>query len=767
MKKVSELFEAKAYNPWEIATIRNGSAGFRIPEYQRKYDWSSKNIKRLMADIFSSFEYLSRKNDASAFTFLGTLILVKDRKQEPSFKGKSFSIVDGQQRLTTLTLLSCALIERLRILRNTIPSISPRVDNWLEIEANSLESVLFDCVCGYQKVQGRNFYPFPRIVRDDDIRGDSFQSETLKSGIAKFLSKFEKFYQKEDEEFSIPDPGKTVDGEKINENYLEIRGLLEKLNQQNGLNKHDYPVIHADRFQHGGYKQLWKKTHDVLQSDGSKEISVIERKSEIHGYFRTLMLGSYFCNYVAVTTVITPDESAAFDIFDALNTTGEPLTALETLKPQVIKTVNELNGKYEGSPCDISFKNIDEIMANYYPETKQKQDETKNLIVTFFLYMEGRKIPLDLSIQRRELLLLFQKSKNKTKNPAKFIEALSDVSKYRCDYWLQSNIGRINRYHPDQSEAETVKLLCSLISATKASLTIPILARYWVDGNKNNNDYRMYIDVLKAISAFLILRRAATGGTAGIDTCFREIMETGNNSKKFGLCTGLDFEEDILELDVLKSALRSKLEISQFKFKSKQEWIDHVVNTPIYSSSQPIARFLLFCANHNTDQDTDNTGLVTREGKSKSDDRDFLTFDKWNSEHYRTVEHVAPNSDKPDGWDLKIYTSTRDIRNTLGNLILLPSKENSVVGTASWPKKKLFYSALTNKNIEERKKALKKANREGMKFKASTEDLIRSRTRLSMLDGIGDVPKWDKDFIEKRSRRLAALAWDKLWPWLN
>ena len=47
-----------------------------------------------------------------SYTFLGTIILVVE-KSEPSFDGNSLSVVDGQQRLTTLILLCCVLIEEL------------------------------------------------------------------------------------------------------------------------------------------------------------------------------------------------------------------------------------------------------------------------------------------------------------------------------------------------------------------------------------------------------------------------------------------------------------------------------------------------------------------------------------------------------------------------------------------------------------------------------------------------------------------------------
>ncbi|MCY4184610.1 MAG: DUF262 domain-containing protein [Rhodobacteraceae bacterium] len=90
MKKVSELFTANACNPWEVAnhlSKGSGGVGFRIPEYQRTYDWSKENIHRLMTDIFTGFERLSHGTEANSFTFLGTLILVEDQIQEDKFRG--------------------------------------------------------------------------------------------------------------------------------------------------------------------------------------------------------------------------------------------------------------------------------------------------------------------------------------------------------------------------------------------------------------------------------------------------------------------------------------------------------------------------------------------------------------------------------------------------------------------------------------------------------------------------------------------------------
>ena len=123
-----------------------GTAGFRVPEYQRNYNWSEDNIKRLLEDCLNGFHYLSQ-SESRSFTFLGTMILVKE-KSEPSFDGTSLAIVDGQQRLTTLVLLCCVLMEELLSRRGDVSRLQEPTVSWIESEIDSICDRLFKCVTG-------------------------------------------------------------------------------------------------------------------------------------------------------------------------------------------------------------------------------------------------------------------------------------------------------------------------------------------------------------------------------------------------------------------------------------------------------------------------------------------------------------------------------------------------------------------------------------------------------------------------------------------
>ncbi len=73
---------------------------FRIPVYQRNYDWSESNCNRLLDDIYSIIETGDKH-------FLGTIVFMAAKSG--GFALQEYIIIDGQQRLTTLMLMLKAL----------------------------------------------------------------------------------------------------------------------------------------------------------------------------------------------------------------------------------------------------------------------------------------------------------------------------------------------------------------------------------------------------------------------------------------------------------------------------------------------------------------------------------------------------------------------------------------------------------------------------------------------------------------------------------
>jgi len=93
---------------------------YQIPDYQRLYSWGDEQIEQLWDDLYSAME----SGDKSYF--LGPVILIKIKKENEDW----FEVVDGQQRLTTLTILFCVIRDLYREeLGKSDKSIINRIQN--------------------------------------------------------------------------------------------------------------------------------------------------------------------------------------------------------------------------------------------------------------------------------------------------------------------------------------------------------------------------------------------------------------------------------------------------------------------------------------------------------------------------------------------------------------------------------------------------------------------------------------------------------------
>ena len=102
--------ELNAYTR-DIASILSQKSAYRVPRFQREYSWTAEEVVELWDDIKSCVEWDDKqKKWINKEYFVGTLVLVD------SHSGDYFDIVDGQQRLTTLTIMLSAIAERLKSL---------------------------------------------------------------------------------------------------------------------------------------------------------------------------------------------------------------------------------------------------------------------------------------------------------------------------------------------------------------------------------------------------------------------------------------------------------------------------------------------------------------------------------------------------------------------------------------------------------------------------------------------------------------------------
>ncbi|MGB7522339.1 MAG: DUF262 domain-containing HNH endonuclease family protein [Spirulinaceae cyanobacterium] len=74
---------------------------YSVPDFQREYVWQKSNVERLLSDIYYElYEEDVTLDDAEYF--LGSIVVFRD-------EDKTFQLIDGQQRLTTIYLVFCVV----------------------------------------------------------------------------------------------------------------------------------------------------------------------------------------------------------------------------------------------------------------------------------------------------------------------------------------------------------------------------------------------------------------------------------------------------------------------------------------------------------------------------------------------------------------------------------------------------------------------------------------------------------------------------------
>lgn len=797
------IFEAVTKPVLELLSDRG--LGLYIPSYQRPYSWDSGKVSRLVEDISHGLKNLIDADDS--FTFLGTVITIHDinhvtvqpivRQDVPN---KVLTVIDGQQRMTTLLILCIALHNEISVIYKTFVKIKDKAiskyENEQSIEENtaSIQDIisLFDWLDGQIKellsVLSGTFYekqshgetPFyPRMIRSlDDTWSRSIKNKKYASAIAHLTFSYVEEIEKENYRPTDFKPEKrfneNVEGEDaLIQRFAQIKKFLRRLPGSIDTEMEEVPSIDeiygSNVFQEG---LLGYRLSEIASYESIKNIQVIDEnlKKKFDEMMRLMFYANYVLNRVVVTVVKGKNEDYAFTIFESLNTTGEPLTAFETFKPRVIQAVGLVN--YEGS---IEKELMDEVgkYLGTYLGGAALQKSTKELLINFLGAYSGTKVSGRLADQRSKLKKGFEDSASSS-DKLFFLQTLADCTNFKKNFWESKDFNDTHKFIKNFQLSSTSKLCLTFLNEMNHSIVIPVLTVFFSQIVAAKNEYdleqrtRDFESALKAVVAFSVLWRAALGGTSGIDSQYRELVSSGSDEMQIGLppLARTKMKDNVIDISLFKKELKSRLMDIKRKGKidSKDTFVNRASDLPIYDKQYKVAKFLLLAAHHNAVEDTFNPGLII---KGKESLNPCLTVDMYCAKGSFTIEHIAPQ--KPDGkWDNKIY-SNGTLVDTLGNLVLISSKLNGALSNRMWPEKKVLYQAVGAKTSQEANQILSEAaHTYNIRFRDSTKDILDAQTYMPNLITLGNIEDtWNEDWIKKRSDHLYALAWDELVSWFE
>lgn len=149
-----------------LQELISGMKQFRVPLFQRTYTWTEKDHAQLWRDILSQYELLLPGSPAPVGTtghFIGSFVLAPTPAPATL---PAFLVVDGQQRLTTLTLALCALREAAAV---SDPQAFDRITNqylinqygngeerWKFVPTEQDRKSYFACIEGHHAGVGKN-----------------------------------------------------------------------------------------------------------------------------------------------------------------------------------------------------------------------------------------------------------------------------------------------------------------------------------------------------------------------------------------------------------------------------------------------------------------------------------------------------------------------------------------------------------------------------------------------------------------------------------
>jgi len=756
-KNAHSIFKADTFNVLDF--MGPSETGFVIPIYQRSYSWKKEKVVDLINDIISGLSLITLNNRFDEYTYIGGIITTDGASHTPLSVHKKtpklvYSLVDGQQRISTLVIIALALLPELSSFKDSLSS-SPLNEKENENILEFLSSVIDNLE---QVTLGQSFgssNKFPKVIRsNEDAWGES--DEKLTSPISKLSRELYNYKIQNNGSFSNFSPRGTRN--EINHPLSRLKEIRSEITQflvrndgeifskipKINSNFNNIPFVYSEIFKNN------LSSIDFLGDDSIQGLTFNNR-------FRLSIFAYYFLHRVALTKVHGDSEYFAFEVFESLNTSGEPLNAYETLKPLVIK---ELGVAYNTSQHRDAIDSIDRI-HNSISSIDKRQKLVTDSIVLFINTESGDRISKSLSQQSkiiRDLYINFEDNRYDTNlEKIKYLKLLRNSTE--ISHLVQGNDFNIPGNFCNILNNDS-KLCLSLLIDTRHTLALSLINRFYFEYESNINTDDNYLSseninsVIKAITSFSILWRVAWGGTAGIDQIYRNLM-TRSYSRRSSLGLRLsvnDFKNE------LKTIFFNNNGIGQSKIINKENFINLSSRIPIFIRNKKIAKFILLAAQHDSAPDPNNEGFLVNgvDGVHPS-----LNFENYNSDSNYTLEHIAPQN--RGLWHQDLYADPVTIH-TLGNLILMPIVENSILNNRPWDQKRALFKALCMSTPADREAEI---NRIVNNLTPSAVEKLRNARYMPTLDTLSRVGDWNLEIINKRTEQLLARSYEKLIKWLN
>lgn len=742
------------------ALFGNPGEGFFVPRYQREYTWEEENITQLFDDVVTGIRELASANGDSAITFLGTIILTPLSRLSPvevADEGRARPagvqiVVDGQQRLSTIALLAIQLQEKIRSLSQLLPGSEPH------IHLRNHSQDLIHKLANLYSLEGRTGavpQRKPKIIREDyDLwTFDGDDKTYYKSPVALYVAT----YIRTRDLVKAKDALDSVSGTRVRNNVDVINEYLEAIGNIHA--KNITPIVDFPPLAVSVSKRMLELVLGFYDPRLEEFLSAAPGVPSQHpdyiaaSLYNLFVFAYYLLERCGVNRLEPLHEDWGFDMFQALNATGTPLTAMETFRPQVIQAESSAGFSWQDTPSADLMAEIDALFT-VTTSNQEKQKRTSELLRTCALCLDGEKLGNQFSAQRRWLNRHFPRTAP-IDVKREFLRDLADISTFFRTVWYMDETEKnyVIKGLENHPEKQLATFLVAYLRDAKSELSAPILAYFYRQTIAQQKQADDFVEAVKACAAFFTLWRSAHS-TAGLDNVYREFFRTHRRSGAPAPRSPKDLKEHF------RTALRDA------GINTKESWMKLSDTYLSYTEQKQLCRFILFLASNDRVPDPNNPGLTTRGTLGSCS---ILTLERWKSKDLASLEHIAPQK-PPDihAWDPTIYE--KNLVHQVGNLLLLPMELNKLADNKGWPTKYLYYCHVGVRNEQQLQELATKAKQQGINLNRKTIEALKRMPYSCVVEPITSIGldgSWNADIIERRTRQIKEITWDILSNWLE